>query len=294
MKHLKYKFLNALYINLLLISCLGLCISCSDDTLGHVSIDSVWSNWLNEDKTTPESVRINTCYLGKWIALKGSGFSTLEGVYCNGYLCPVKEYNKTDNWLIVEIPWSVPMASEIDDENIKNTITVVTKNGESVYRKFVFKNPYLKPAVKSVSFTLPVAGQCITLNGENLHDASEIYFPGETEEIKGEIVNVDSYNVTVRVPAGNMTSGALRLVCVDESVYSPNYMYHTDGLLLSDEELYSEITPGSNCAVVTGQNNILSLTGLNTDSYCPENIICMPETPKALAKAAGYEILSGY
>ena len=294
MKLIKYYCFNFIHIFLIVLCCLGFGTSCSDDNIENVSIHSIWSNWLNEDKTTPESTIINTTYLGKWIAIKGTGFTNLEAVYCNGRKCPVKEYNKTDNWTIVEVPWDVPMSSEIDDETIKNTIRVVTTSGEAIYKNFMFKNPYQKPAITSVSFSLPVPGQNITIKGENLFDATEIYFPGVDGEIKGEIISADSYSVIVKVPEGEKTNGALRLVCVDENVYSANYMYHKDGLFFNETDLLSNITMGSNCSLLIGEENIINSTGLPLNYYSPSNAFCMPEAPKTIAKAAGYDRINGY
>ena len=128
------KILTNLCLSTLLLFSLFSVFSCSDDD-DDVRIYSVWSNMLAE-----EARQITSVYTGTWIRVDGSGFSGLQAIYCNGL--QVTEYNSTymsDSHLTFKVPSSVPMAHEIEDESVKNTLRVVTSHGEGVYR-FIFKD----------------------------------------------------------------------------------------------------------------------------------------------------------
>jgi hypothetical protein len=265
--------------------------SCSDDddNGGNVNIESVWSNWYNSDYTLSESRQLHACYPDKWIALKGSGFSGTTAVYCNGYQCPVKEMNISDNWLIFQIKYQTPPSDSITDENVKSTIRVVTDHGETTYKDFVIKNNAAVPSITSVSNTLPKAGQSIIVRGANLENATAVYFPGESGDIEGKITNVASGEVTVTVPDGTMKSGALRMVCLDENVYSPNYMYGSAGNISISS---ADITLGSKAQILQGADAVAAATGLSASAFnLPSIAIEIPETPAGmLLKETNYNI----
>ena len=135
--------------------------SCSDDD-NDVHIYNVWSNMLGEDVK-----QITSVYTGTWIRLDGSGFSGLQAIYCNGL--QVTEYNSSymsDSHLTFRVPSGVPMAHEIEDEAVRNTIRIVTSHGEGVYRNFIFKDVNKMPSVTDVSYTLPKPGDFITIMGK--------------------------------------------------------------------------------------------------------------------------------
>lgn len=264
--------------------------SCSDnDDSGSVNIESVWSNWYNSDYTLSDSRQLHACYPDKWIALKGSGFNGTTAVYCNGYQCPVKEMNVTDNWLIFQIKYQTPPSDSITDDNVKSTIRVVTDHGEAIYKDFVIKNNAAVPSIKSVSNTLPKAGQSIIVRGVNLENATAVYFPGESGDIAGKITNVTGGEVTVTVPDGTMKNGALRMVCLDENVYSPDCMFGSAGNLAINS---SDITLGSKAKILQGVDAVAAATGLSSSTFnLPSMAIEMPETPAGmLLKETNYNM----
>ena len=157
------KILTNLCLSTLLLFSLFSVFSCSDDD-DDVRIYSVWSNMLGE-----EAKQITSVYTGTWIRVDGSGFSGLQAIYCNGL--QVTEYNSTymsDSHLTFKVPSSVPMAHEIEDESVKNTLRVVTSHGEGVYR-FIFKDVNKMPGITDVSYTLPHPGDHITLIGKYIN-----------------------------------------------------------------------------------------------------------------------------
>ena len=235
---------------LLLFSLSGM-FSCSDDD-DDVRIYSVWSNMLGEDAR-----QITSVYTGTWIRLDGSGFSGLRAIYCNGL--QVTEYNSTymsDSHLTFKVPSGVPMAHEIEDESVRNTIRILTSHGEGVYRNFIFKDVNKMPSVTDVSYTLPEAGDFITIMGKYLNSTSAVYFPGndgnevQVPYIEGNedlVISGDGAQVTVRVPEGvGERSGSLRIEMAEigDNYYTPNYMFHDKAMFVHDYDGTSALNYG--------------------------------------------------
>ena len=241
---------NLCWSALLLFSLSGM-FSCSDDD-DDVRIYSVWSNMLGEDAR-----QITSVYTGTWIRLDGSGFSGLRAIYCNGL--QVTEYNSTymsDSHLTFKVPSGVPMAHEIEDESVRNTIRILTSHGEGVYRNFIFKDVNKMPSVTDVSYTLPEAGDFITIMGKYLNSTSAVYFPGndgnevQVPYIEGNedlVISGDGAQVTVRVPEGvGERSGSLRIEMAEigDNYYTPNYMFHDKAMFVHDYDGTSALNYG--------------------------------------------------
>jgi len=241
---------NLCWSALLLFSLSGM-FSCSDDD-DDVRIYSVWSNMLGEDAR-----QITSVYTGTWIRLDGSGFSGLRAIYCNGL--QVTEYNSTymsDSHLTFKVPSGVPMAHEIEDESVRNTIRILTSHGEGVYRNFIFKDVNKMPSVTDVSYTLPEAGDFITIMGKYLNSTSAVYFPGndgnevQVPYIEGNedlVISGDGTQVTVRVPEGvGERSGSLRIEMAEigDNYYTPNYMFHDKAMFVHDYDGTSALNYG--------------------------------------------------
>ena len=290
-KNIKEKFvqlvMTAFVPSLLLL--LGFTSCSDDDNGGSVNIESVWSNWYNSDNTLSESRQLHACYPDKWVALKGSGFKGTTAVYCNGYQCPVKEMNVSDDWLIFQIKYKTPPSDSITDESIRSTVRVVTDHGEATYKNFVIKDNAAVPSVTSVSNTVPKAGQIITVRGAHLDSVTAVYFPGASGDIAGTITHVGSGDVAVTVPEGSMQSGALRLVCLDENVYSPNYMF---GATCKLNISATDITLGSKAKILQGADAVAAATGLSASAFdLPSMAIAIPETQSGmLLKETNYNM----
>lgn len=255
-KILKHLCWNAL----LLFPLLGI-FSCSDDD-DDVHIYSVWSNVLGE-----EAKQLNSVYTGTWIRLDGSGFSGLQAIYCNGLR--VTEYNSTymsDSHLTFRVPSGVPMAFEVEDESVRNTIRILTSHGEGVYRNFIFKDVNKMPSVTDVSYSLPRAGDFILIMGKFLNNTTAVYFPGNdgnevqvtyVEGSEDMVLSSDGTQIAVKVPEGvGERSGSLRVEMaeIDENYYTPNYMFYDKAMFVHEYEgtaaLNYGVSSGSplNCA----------------------------------------------
>lgn len=255
-KILKHLCWNAL----LLIPLLGM-FSCSDDD-DDVRIYSVWSNMRGE-----EAKQIKSVYTGTWIRLDGSGFSGLQAIYCNGLR--VTEYNSTymsDSHLTFRVPSGVPMAFEIEDESVRNTIRILTSHGEGVYRDFIFKDVNKMPSVTDVSYTLPVPGDMILIMGKFLNNSSAVYFPGNdgnevqvayTEGSEDMVISSDGTQIAVKVPEGvGERSGSLRIEMAEigENYYTPNYMFYDKAMFAHDHEGTTALNYGVSGSVTTPLN----------------------------------------
>lgn len=287
---------------LLLFPLLGI-FSCSDDD--EVRIYSVWSNMLNE-----EAKQLNSVYTGTWIRLDGCGFSDLQAIYCNGLL--VTEYNPTymsDSHLTFRVPSNVPMAYEIEDESVKNTIRILTSHGEGVYRNFIFKDANKKPVITDVSYTLPRTGDVITIMGRFLNGASAVYFPGNdgnevqvaymegSEELT---ISDDGTRVIVRVPEGvGEQSGSLRIEMAEmgENYYTPNYMFYDKGMFVHEYDGSDALNYGvsagsnpSNCVYhPVGAEDALEVP-VGARAY----VFSIPEAPARFPVAQDYNTLLGF
>lgn len=241
---------NLCWNALLLLPLLGV-FSCSDDD-DDVRIYSVWSNMRGE-----EAKQIKSVYTGTWIRLDGSGFSGLQAIYCNGLL--VTEYNSTymsDSHLTFRVPSGVPMAFEVEDESVRNTIRILTSHGEGVYRDFIFKDVNKMPSVTDVSYTLPEPGDVILIMGKFLNTTSAVYFPGndgnevQVAYVEGNedmVISSDGTQIAVKVPQGvGERSGSLRVEMADigENYYTPNYMFYDKAMFVHEYEGTSALNYG--------------------------------------------------
>lgn len=264
--------------------------SCENDSAnGSVSINSVWLNMNGV-----ESTQINSCFTGQWIRLEGSGFDGLKEIYCNTVKVPFSPIINTDNYITFQVPASVPIAQEVEDVNARNTIRIVTDQGEYTYKDFKFKDKNKMPGINSVSYTLPKPGDKIYLEGLYLGATTEIYFPGANAEVKATEFNIINDNkIEVTVPAGvGDTSGSIRIVADGDVYYSPGYMFYTKGIFLRtfQEDI---MVPGtySNTKIYSDPSQIAALTGLANN---PEYMMAIPEVKKNIAPATSNGVNSNF
>ncbi len=200
-----------------------LMISCSDDDT--ISISRICVQKVGDSQTELRHVR-----LGEKIRIEGKGLSTTKAVYCNGV--EIKGMNAnyvTDNSIILTIPKTIPTGSEIENEDDRNTIRIVT-----AYDNFVFPFSIMSaaPNVTSVSHTMPRPGEWIEIYGSDLKDIEKVTFPGNIVSTNIQ-VNSDYTVLSVEVPAdlGN-ECGALTVEGFNGGAYSHNYFNCKDGLFI--------------------------------------------------------------
>ena len=268
--------------------------SCSDDD--GISIYRVYTNMIG----VPVE-EITSAYTGQWIHVEGKGFSGLQAIYCNGYRAEFKDVLIDDEHVVFQIPGGTPMAYEIEDESLQNTLTFVSPNGTATY-KFVFKDKNRMPGITSVSHTLPVPGETIYLIGNNLNNITEVYFPASGGEIQAaDFIQIDTKKISVVVPAGvGDASGSIRVVSSEgDSFYSPDYMFYRKGIFLStfsederkDERVTGDVLSQSNMKIFTNESPSASAAG-NSDN--PENFIAFPAEPTDIPVADSKDTSVGF
>jgi len=262
-------------------------VSCSDDD-DHktVRIDRVWTNKLDV-----ETHVITTAFTQDWVRLEGTGFDGLKAIYCNGKSATVHPTYVTDKHITFQIPSGVPLATEIEDETVRNTIRIVTASGEAVYNDFIFKDATKMPNITNVSYTMPNVGDNIYIEGSYLSETTEIYFPGDIKALNFQVVNSNQINVTVPAGAGNV-SGAIRIVCNGDDVYSPSYMFYKKGIFLKTFTEDVMVSGGNNgIKIYSNPVEIATTTGLNSN---PEYMLAIPATKQDISVAGSNNISANF
>lgn len=253
--------------------------ACSDDD--GIAIFHVYTNMVGV-----EVEEVASAYTSEWIHVEGKGFSGLQAIYCNGYKADFNAVLVDDSHVVFQIPQSTPMAYEIEDESLRNTLTLVSPNGRAIY-KFIFKDRNRMPGITSVSYTLPVPGEKIYLNGNNLNNIIAVYFPGMNGEIQAaEFTQIDNKQISVIVPQGvGDVSGSIRVVSSEgDSFYSPNYMFYRKGIFLStfseeerkDERIIADALSQPNMKAFSKEVPSASVAGILNN---PDNFIAIPAEP---------------
>ncbi|WP_154031029.1 glycan-binding surface protein [Bacteroides ovatus] len=268
--------------------------ACSDDD--GISIYRVYTNMIG----VPVE-EITSAYTGQWIHVEGKGFSGLQAIYCNGYRAEFKDILIDDEHVVFQIPGKTPMAYEVEDESLRNTLTFVSANGTATCQ-FVFKDRNRMPGITGVSHTLPVPGETIYLIGNNLNNITEVYFPAVGGEIQAvDFRQIDTKKISVVVPAGvGDVSGSIRIVSSEgDSFYSPDYMFYRKGIFLStfseeerkDERVTGDALSQPNMKMFTKESPSISAAD-NSDN--PENFVAFPAEPANVPAADSKDTSVGF
>ncbi|MBE5321892.1 hypothetical protein IM793_22240 [Pedobacter sp. MR2016-19] len=264
-------------MGIILLSCIALS-SCKKQNTADIKIDGVWTNQYPNP-----TVQINISNLGAWVRLQGHGFSGLRAIYCNGVATSFSAANVTDNNIIFSIPAVLPTGGDIADTTVRNTIRIVTKNGEAVYNHFVFRDVNRIPAINGVSATMPFPGDMVVVSGKNLKNTTKVEMPGS---LAVSIAAKTDTTIAFTVPAGiDMNkSGAISLT-IDGTVYStPPYMYYREGIFMeTTTDAQVPQTGGTGYTTLSGAN-VAAATKLANN---PQNVIAIPAAAKDIAVGTG-------
>lgn len=264
-------------------------VSCKDDDEGgSVVINSIWSNTYES-----ESRQLTSAYTGSWVRIEGSGFDGLQAVYFNGQAASITPTLFTSKYITVAIPSGAPLASDLDDESLINTVRVVTNHGEAVYKDFVLKDKNKQPNFSSVSYTMPVPGQNITLEGKYLSGITEVRFPDGGDGALADVVSLNDSVLVVKTPEGvGDVSGAIWAVCNGDTIFTKNDMFFKEGIFLHTFKENLMVSGGSaNIKIYDDPSEIKALTGLE---YNPDVILGIPEAKKTVPVASNSDEKAGY
>lgn len=176
--------------------------SCKKDLSAPPSITRVRANFPNPNDST-----LSSAGPGQWIVIVGSNLASTREIYFNGYAGAFNNGIFSDTSMVVQIPADMPFATL--DQSKLNTIRVVNGSGEITY-SFPIKPD--APVITSMSNEMAVAGETVTIYGNNFFYIDKVVFPGNIAVTTGITTNNAGNTLTVTVPAGITTSGTISIV----------------------------------------------------------------------------------
>lgn len=152
--------------------------------------------WVELDET-------NVLRVGSVVRLEGDNLNKVDKVYFNGYEVQEEFSDIAKTFLITKIPDETPVGNEVENEQMRDTIYVVSNNyGQGGLRlRILSKNFSVSSIYDSNDKLISTAeiGQTIYLNGTDLNHIVKIYLNGS--EISTESYIIDSENlVTITIP----------------------------------------------------------------------------------------------
>ena len=184
--------------------------------------------YLEDATSTVTDRKVEFARIGQTLRLEGSGLLGLEKIYFNGHASSFNPALATDNNVFVSISALTPT---IDSDPAKRNTIMLKKNG--IQYTYTFEIRASAPTITSVSHTMPLAGDSITINGTGLQGITSVTFPGNIVVTEGIVSDdVDGRYCTVTVPAGVSTDGGSILVIgANGGAYSPAFFNFKKGLL---------------------------------------------------------------
>jgi hypothetical protein len=212
--------------------------ACDDNEDGSLTTPmTIQKVFLENAQSTVPDREVAFARLGQIIRLEGSGFSGVTKAYINGKSCYFNPVFVADNSMLVQISSDVPTTEAAD--NVRNTIQLV--KSESNVLVFPFEIRSAAPAITSISHTMPVAGDEITITGTGLQEVEQVIFPGNVQAATFSSDDEDGEWVKVTVPNGITESGSVTVICANGGAYSPAYFNYKEGLVhnFDDVQNYS-------------------------------------------------------
>lgn len=215
----------------------------NDSVGGPITINKVYLEDVNSKVPDRE---VTFARLGQLIRIEGSGLADVKKVYINGLSTYFNPVYVTNNSMLVGISKTTPIIEA--DPLVRNTIRLVNGNNETVYS---FEIRSAAPVITSISNTLPLVGETITVYGTGLTEVSKVVFPGNIEVNSGITSDKDGLFFTVTVPSGIPdTGGSLLINSSNGGAYSPAYFNFKKGLLLNFDGTGTQGSWGSDTSMI--------------------------------------------
>jgi|GEM_PF-1145943 len=223
MKLAKYLFQT---IALGIVLALPLSFSSCEDKEDKIEVSQVYVQSVSDTESVITEIR-----LGNKLRIEGSGFSTVHQVLINGVeVSGINSNYITNNVIMVTVPTSIPIGSDVENPEDLNTIRIITK-----FDNYVFSFTILgeAPSIASVSHTMPQAGSRIRIEGSALNDIERVIFPGGAESTDFTISS-DNRMIDVLVPNGiGNNQGAVTVDGPNGSASSLHNFNYQKGLFLT-------------------------------------------------------------
>ncbi|MDQ1771063.1 hypothetical protein GQR60_11290 [Labilibaculum sp. A4] len=221
----KNRWISVAFFSIMLLAMLF--TACDDEDLsnGPITISKVYLE--DVDSSLPDR-EVTFARLGQLIRIEGSGFTGLRKVYINGFSSYFNPVYVSENSMLVSVSKNTPTVEA--EADVRNTIRMTNDGNEAT---FSFEIRSAAPSITSISHTLPLAGETITVNGFGLVEVSKVVFPGNVEVTEGITSDVDGEFFTVVVPDGvSEEGGSLLIECSNGGAYSPACFNFKKGVIL--------------------------------------------------------------
>ena len=206
--------------------------ACSDDdslNSAQMVIDKVY---LEDTKATDGVTdrEVSFARLGQTLRIEGSGFTGLKHIYINGYDNYFNNALMTDNNVWVTLNSNIPVAKATED--VRNKITF-TKDAGTTTKEFAIRAS--SPVITGINNTLPMAGEKVTVTGQNLENTSKVVLPDGTEVAADQITSAeDGTSFTFTMPSGvQQVSGTLATEGVNGPAVSPAMFNNNDCYIIN-------------------------------------------------------------
>lgn len=154
-------------------------------------------------QTSDSSITLNTGFPGDLITAEGIGLSNLNAIVFDNKVTTV--YNPALN-SDVAIFFTVPFDEELGSRFGEQLVQFSFESGNSVSKSFTILQP--EPIVNRTVPALPLVGETVIIEGEWLHNTTEILF----EDIPLEFTQLDGERISLVVPASiTEPRGTLRI-----------------------------------------------------------------------------------
>ncbi len=219
---------NSNYIKLILLALTtGLMwTSCNDDDNYDSIPVEVKQIYLEDYKSVVPDRPVDFARLGQLIRLEGNGFNGVKKIYINGYDTYFNLAYVTNTSMLINVSDKTPVIEAKED--VRNTIRFVKSGSESTH-PFIIRAA--SPTAKTISNSLPMAGETVIVNGTGLHETVKVTLPGGIE-----ITNIESDEdgewYAFIMPSGVTESGAIYSEGANGIAATPPYFNYTNCMVL--------------------------------------------------------------
>nr|WP_302830905.1 glycan-binding surface protein [uncultured Bacteroides sp.] len=173
--------------------------------------------YLEDVESSVPDREVTFARLGQIIRVEGSGLYGVKNVYVNGYATYFNRAYVSNNSMLFQLNKDTPITEAEDD--VRNKIRFVKDGTETI---FEFTIRAASPSITSISNTLPVAGEKVTVYGANLHETTKATLPGgiEVTDIRND-EDGEWYSFTM--PSGITESGSITSEGANGTAITPAY-----------------------------------------------------------------------
>ncbi|MDF1549415.1 MAG: glycan-binding surface protein [Bacteroidales bacterium] len=225
-----------------------------DEGVGPISITNVY---LQDAESAVQDRAVTFARQGQLIRVEGTGFTGLKRVYINGLKAYFNPVLVSENSMLVSVPRNTPIVDA--EPGVRNTIRFENDNYTSI---FEIEIRAAVPVITSISNTLPLAGETITVYGTGLLEVNKVVFPGDVTVADGIISDEDGEFFTVTVPEGvSDEGGSLLIECANGGAYSPAYFNFKAGVILNFDGIGQHGFWGSATSMITADDLVAASVG---------------------------------